>query len=313
MSNNTEISSTLLKYIKDSSAHKEDPNTAKLTIHGNQVVSGNLVDGLTVETEEQEQGVDVNLKLADNVKIEKPVMLCFGVIPEDGIQKINLNVVIGKNSQISLNAHCVFPNAVDVQHLMDAEITLKENAVYNYFERHIHSPAGGVNVVPHAVVNVGKNAVFSSEFELIEGRVGKMNIDYVTYVEENGTVEMIARTGGFEDDSIKISETSYLKGANSKSALTTKIALRDKAIADVYNKIVAEGDYCRGHVDCKEVVRDHSEANAVPIVDVKNSSAHVTHEASIGSVDKKQLETLMARGLNEEDASNLIIQGMLSK
>jgi Fe-S cluster assembly scaffold protein SufB len=47
-------------------------------------------------------------------------------------------------------------------------------------------------------------------------------------------------------------------------------------------------------------------------VQVNNSSAHVTHEAAIGSVDSKQLETLMSRGLSEDDATDLIIEGLLA-
>jgi len=38
----------------------------------------------------------------------------------------------------------------------------------------------------------------------------------------------------------------------------------------------------------------------------------VTHEAAIGSVNKKELETLMARGLDEDSAVDVIIRGMLS-
>jgi len=37
----------------------------------------------------------------------------------------------------------------------------------------------------------------------------------------------------------------------------------------------------------------------------------VTHEASIGTVDKKELETLMAHGLDPEQATELIVSGML--
>lgn len=39
--------------------------------------------------------------------------------------------------------------------------------------------------------------------------------------------------------------------------------------------------------------------------------AKVTHEAAIGSVDKKELETLMARGLTPEQAVELIVSGIL--
>jgi len=47
-------------------------------------------------------------------------------------------------------------------------------------------------------------------------------------------------------------------------------------------------------------------------VEVADPKAHVTHEAAIGSVDNKQLETLMSRGLNEDQAIELIIEGLLS-
>jgi Fe-S cluster assembly scaffold protein SufB len=52
-------------------------------------------------------------------------------------------------------------------------------------------------------------------------------------------------------------------------------------------------------------------AIAVPVVEVRHPQAHVTHEAAIGSVDHKQLETLLSRGLAEDDAVELLINGML--
>jgi uncharacterized protein len=48
-------------------------------------------------------------------------------------------------------------------------------------------------------------------------------------------------------------------------------------------------------VDCMKIVQDQAHASAIPIVRVFHPEAKVTHEAAIGSVDKKELETLMAR------------------
>jgi Fe-S cluster assembly scaffold protein SufB len=47
------------------------------------------------------------------------------------------------------------------------------------------------------------------------------------------------------------------------------------------------------------------------VVRVTDHRAKVTHEAAIGTVDKKELETLMTRGLDEETAVDIIVQGML--
>ena len=52
-------------------------------------------------------------------------------------------------------------------------------------------------------------------------------------------------------------------------------------------------------------------ARAIPVVYVNDKQAKVTHEAAIGSIDKKQMQTLMARGLNEEEAVDVIVKGVL--
>jgi len=64
-------------------------------------------------------------------------------------------------------------------------------------------------------------------------------------------------------------------------------------------------------VDCMEIVKDQAVAKAIPMVQVNNPLAKVTHEAAIGSVDKRQMETLMAHGLSPEEAVDVIVKGVL--
>ena len=63
-----------------------------------------------------------------------------------------------------------------VQHNMDARLIIEDGAHYSYFERHVHGPQGGVEVIPHADISIGKHASFKTEFELIKGAVGRMPI-----------------------------------------------------------------------------------------------------------------------------------------
>jgi Fe-S cluster assembly scaffold protein SufB len=123
---------------------------------------------------------------------------------------------------------------------------------------------------------------------------------------------MVARLIGRGDDRVVIRETGRLVGEYARAALQSHIALRDSAQAEVFNTISATAPYARGHVDCKEIVQDEAVAKAVPIVEVSDPKAHVTHEAAIGSVDSKQLQTIMSRGLDEDAAVELIIEGLLS-
>jgi len=284
---------------------------AHVEIHGNKVLGLKLVDGLKVESESFEDGINVKIVVEKNIHIKNPVRFCFGMIPENGIQTININTVLEENSSASFIATCTFPNAKNIQHLMDAKITLKENSFLNYFERHVHGPEGGVTIVPKTLVYLNKNARFNTEFELIKGSAGIIDLDYSAFLDEDAVVSMTTRIFGRVKDKIKINEKAHLKGERSTGVLTSHIALKNMAEAEIVNELIADGSYARGHVDCKEIIQDQAKARAVPIVQVNNKLAHVTHEAAIGSVDSKQLETLLCRGLTEDEATDLIINGLL--
>lgn len=284
---------------------------AHLLIHHDQVVGKHAVEGLEIKTEHIENGVKINLRLKQGTKVQYPVQMCFGMMPKKGTQRIVLDAVIEKDAHIEVLAHCTFPNAEDVKHLMDAVLTLEENASYKYYERHIHSDKGGVQVIPKAKINLGKHARYVSDFELLKGRVGLIDMDYETYCDTQSKLEMNARINASHDDIVKIKETGHLNGEQSHGVLLSRVAVRDHAQAEIYSELTASAAYARGHVDCKEIVQDHGIVSAIPIVKVNHPKAHITHEASLGSVDSKQLQTLMARGLTEDDATDLIIQGLL--
>ncbi len=292
-------------------ALRNRPDIARIEVHANRVLGAHLVPGLEVDAQERPDGVEAKIRVTEGTILEHPVQVCFGMIPESGVQHIVLEIDIEPRARAGVVAHCTFPNARKVRHEMDAVIRLGEDAQYAYFERHVHGPAGGVLVLPRSRVFVGAGARFQTEFELVRGRVGQIDIDLEAHGEANSTTEINARLSGMADDRIAIREAVHLDGEYARGVLTSHIALRDAARAEIFNTLTAGAAFARGHVDCKEIVQDQAVAKAVPIVEVNHPKAHVTHEAAIGSVDSKQLETLMARGLSEDEAVDLIIQGLL--
>ncbi|HBT20187.1 MAG TPA: SufBD protein [Peptococcaceae bacterium] len=289
----------------------KDSDVAHLVVAENRVLGAHLVPGLNMDVEETEKGIRALLVVEEGAKIKKPVHLCFGVLPEEGIQRIEMRVEVKDGGSVSVTAHCVFPNAVKVKHLMDAEIVVGNNARYEYRETHFHGNFGGVEVIPRAKIVLGENSALKSFFGLPKGRAGVVDIDYDAEVGANSVMELLARVNGYGNDRIKIREAGCLKGDGSRGLLESKIALKDEARAEVFNEIVALGAKAWGHVDCTEIIRDRAFAKAVPVVDVRHPEARVTHEAAIGGVNKTQLETLMARGLSEEEATEMIVQGLL--
>jgi uncharacterized protein len=306
-----ETARELLASLGEFGGHVAGDDIAHLEVHGNEVVGAHLVPGLEVDVDQLDDGIKAHIHLKRNVRIAKPVHLCFGMLPEEGLQRIVMDVEVEEDSFASVQAHCTFPNAVDITHRMDAVVRIAPGAAYEYFERHLHGKEGGVLVVPKTKVHVGEGARFKTEFELIKGQAGVIDFDYDVDCDANSLLDMIARIWGRGHDRITIRETARLNGEDARAVLQTHIAVKDEAVADVHNSLAANAAGARGHVDCKEIVQGAAIAKAVPIVEVNNPRAHITHEAAIGSVDSKQLQTLMARGLDEEKATDLIIEALL--
>ena len=283
-----------------------------LVIHKNKVLSVQEVDGIRVETKETESGVSIYFLVEEGARIKYPVHLCFGVLPKEGLQEIMLRVEAQDNSEVNVIAHCIFPNAVDVIHKMDADIKIGDNAKFSYHETHYHGESGGVKVIPKAKIEVGRKGVWESTFSLIQGRVGMLDYDFEIFGDEKSINELMVKVFGKKEDDINIVEKIHLNGQGARGLAKSRLVLNDNAKAMVRGETYGNAPFARGHVDCLEIVNgDGVIARAIPLVYVNDKQAKVTHEAAIGSIDKKQMQTLMARGLNEEAAVDIIVKGIL--
>ena len=284
---------------------------AHFAASGNKILSTRATQGLEIKAEETATGIAARVRVLEGTIIKNPIHLCFGILHKKGIQEIRMDIKLETGASAHFIAHCIFPKAEKVRHIMDAVVEIAENAQMTYSEVHYHGPYGGIEVIPKAVVKVGKNGRYFTDFSLITGRVGKLGIDYTVKAGENAVIELIARVFGHGDDKISIKEKVMLDGENSRGLIKTRVALEDRAQAEVTGITEGNAAGARGHVDCMEIVKDSAVAKAIPIVNVTHPLAKVTHEAAIGSVDKRQLETLMAHGLTPEEAVDVIVKGIL--
>jgi len=290
----------------------QNKDIAKLVIHKNRVLSNDGFKGIKVETKETKTGVNVHLLVEEGAKIPRPVHLCFGILPKEGLQEIIMKVNAQDNSDVNVIAHCIFPNAVKVIHKMDADIDIGSNARFDYKETHYHGEFGGIEVIPKAKIRVGKGGVWQSTFALSQGLVGKLDYDFEVFCQDKAVAELVVKVYGKGSDDIKVWEKIHLNGTGARGLAKSRIVLSDKAKAEVRGETYGNAPFARGHVDCIELVNGkEAVARAIPIVSVTDDKAKVTHEAAIGSIDRKQVETLMARGLDESEAVDVIVRGIL--
>lgn len=287
------------------------PQVATLVVSANTVLMSHEIPGIHFQAEPLEHGVKATIQVEPNARIENPVHLCFGVIPAEGIQHILANYEIGDGAEVKFLAHCSFPNAVKVQHLMEGSIYVGKNASLTYTEEHFHGQTGGVEVLPRVRVKVDQGGRFNTTFVLTRGRIGRMVFDYEVEAAAAAVVEMTTKAYGHADDEVVVKEVVHLNGEKARGLTRTRVAVRDQARSQVFTTMEGNAPGARGHMDCTEIVRDRAVAQNTPLVIVRDDQAQVTHEAAIGSVNRKELEALLARGLDEDEAVDLIIRGMI--
>jgi hypothetical protein len=233
------------------------------------------------------------------------------MLPAEGLQEIIADYEIGAGAHVEFLAHCTFPNATRLEHRMEARMHVGAGATMKYDEAHFHGPHGGIVVRPRAQVTVDEGGQFITTFSLTHGRAGVLELDYTIDVAARGVAEMTTKAYGIEQDAITVRELIRLNGAGARSLAKTRAAVRDEATSQVFTTTEASAPDARGHMDCTEIVRGQAEARNTPVVLVRDDRAQVTHEAAIGTVNHKELETLLARGLDEDAAVDVIIRGML--
>jgi Fe-S cluster assembly scaffold protein SufB len=292
-------------------AEFSNPKIPSIVISGNKVLGKNTVEGLIIEPEPIEDGVNLNMLVKKGTKILFPMKLCFGLVPKEGTQIINMHLIVEDDAGMNAISHCVFPNAQHILHKMNYEIEIGKGSFVRYSEIHFHGDSGGIEVVPYVHAIVGEDSLFQSTFTLKEGRVGLFDTKYDVEVMKNGKVELYAKVWAKGNDNVLIEEKATLKEEGARALVKSKVVLQDDAHSKVVSDISAPAPYARGHIDCTEIVQGNAIAEAVPIVNVSNRLAKVTHEAAIGSLDSREIETLESRGLEEEEAIKVLVNGIL--
>jgi Fe-S cluster assembly protein SufB len=77
-------------------------------------------------------------------------------------------------------------------------------------------------------------------------------------------------------------------------------------------KVARAASYVKSHVQCDALMLDATaRADTYPTIAVQNESANIGHEASVSKMSDEQIFYLQARGLNEQQASALLINGFI--
>lgn len=101
---------------------------------------------------------------------------------------------------------------------------------------------------------------------------------------------------------------------NTSSVITSKSISKDGGTASYRGQVKVDPGLhnVRSHVVCDALILDpESTSNTYPYMDINSEDVSIEHEARVSRISEEQLFYLMSRGLSEEEASMMIVNGFL--
>lgn len=221
-------------------------------------------------------------------------------------------IIADEDSEIHYVEGCTAPiYSVDSLHAAVVEVVAKRNSRVRYTTIQNWS-TNVVNLTTQRML-VEENAIG----EWIDGNIGsKITMKYPSVVLNGNGARgdilslAIARNGQIQDNGGKAIHLAE----NTSSNIVSKSVSLDGGICSYRGKIAIENEAknAKTSTQCDALLMDDlSVSNTFPRNSIKRNDASIAHEASVSRVSEEQLFYIMSRGIPENEALSMIVNGFV--
>ncbi|MGQ9887412.1 MAG: Fe-S cluster assembly protein SufB [Aggregatilineales bacterium] len=246
------------------------------------------------------------------VRVEMPLQAYFRINTQNMGQFERTLIIVDKGAYVHYVEGCTAPTySSDSLHSAVVEIIVKEGGRCRYTT--IQNWSNNVyNLVTKRAV-----AYRNATMEWVDGNLGsKLTMKYpaVLLMEEGAHGEVLsiafAGRGQHQDAGAKITHLA----PNTTSQIISKSISKDGGRASYRGLLkIAEGaDNCKSNVVCDALLLDdESRSDTYPTIEIDARNVTMGHEASVSKVGEDQLFYAMSRGLSEDEANAMIVNGFI--
>ncbi len=253
-----------------------------------------------------------------NVRCPMELSTYFRINAENTGQFERTLIIADKGSYVSYLEGCTAPqrdtsqlHAAVVELIAEEDAEIKYSTVQNWYPGDEYGKGGIYNFVTKRADCRGDRAkVMWTQVETGSAVTWKYPSCVLRGDDSQGEFYSIAITNNYQqaDTGTKMVHL----GRNTKSRIVSKGISAGKA-QNTYRGLVSmhpKAKNSRNYTQCDSLlIGDRCGAHTVPYIEVKNNSSRVEHEATTSKVDDDQLFYCRARGMDEEEAVALVVNG----
>ena len=246
------------------------------------------------------------------VEVPLPLQAYFRINGENTGQFERTLIVVDEGAKVHYIEGCTAPiYATESLHVAVVEVVALPGSKVRYTT--IQNWSNDV----YNLVTKRAHAHANSTVEWIDANTGsRLTMKYpAIYLRgENATADIlsvaVAGKGQHQDTGAKAVHLA----PNTRSRIVSKSVSKDGGRATYRGnlKVAPGATGVVASVRCDALMLDdHSRSDTYPYIDIQEDDTTMSHEATVGKVSADQVFYLMSRGLTENEATNLIVQGFL--
>lgn len=251
------------------------------------------------------------IRVRKGVKIPEPIQSCLFLKGHGTGQSIHNIVIVEEGAEVSVLGGCATAHhAQDTAHLGITEYFVEKGGKLTFTM--IHNWGESVLVRPRSAGVVEAGGVFCNNYILLKP-VADLQMYPTISLNGRGAVArfnsvMVAPCGSHVDSGNRIElNAPDTRGEIISRSLTTG--------GEIINRgaISAACAPARGHLECKGLILGTGGSiHAIPELHSSTDNVELSHEAAVGKIAQEEIEYLMARGLDEDEATSTIVRGFLN-
>jgi uncharacterized protein len=251
------------------------------------------------------------IRIKKGAKVNIPISSCLLVTKQGFVQRIHNIIIAEEGSTANILSGCMQEHEHGIYtHIGLSEFYIKKGATLNFTM--IHNWGAQTKVRPRTKARVEKDGSFISNYLLLKPVKDIQAYPVVDLVGSNSKSVMTSLINGMSDSFIDIGSQINLKADNSRGEIISRVIARDKSTVISRGIIDGQNSTSKAHLECHGLIlSDNSKIHAVPELIASANGADLSHEAAVGKISDEELMYLMARGLNKESATSVIVRGFL--
>jgi Fe-S cluster assembly scaffold protein SufB len=244
-------------------------------------------------------------------KIAMPVQSCLIMKKNQSVQNVHNIVIAEEGSELHIITGCATPSTVEQSlHLGVSEFYVKKKAKLTFTM--VHRWSEQTDVRPRSATIVEENGTFISSYAILSPLKSIQTFPKVRLAGSGAKADLYSVVYGSKKSKYDIGGLLSLEAPKSNGKVVSRSIAREEC------EIIARGDLIglsgetKGRLECDGLLVSNSAViRAVPMLAARAEGSELSHEATVGKVGAEQLSYLMSRGLDEEEATSLIIRGFV--